>query len=281
MFEDKNEAEAKIRNLVDALAEASCENSLNGKCYYSEESLQTLSQLSRLEPVWGIDAIQMNDDDIDRRSNMFGGKPFTSKKYPWPINSKDKPYYPLIQVNLTQVSEITGKNFGDGLMQVWLDVTKNDLDHLIRFIDVKDFGDQLEDDAPFTSVIKKTDKNGLWFGICLQFTFKPIGYMMAHWFDGALEWDYERDLSDKEVEILTTLEKLSEDNGYQSISGSWLLGYPDRGSGSPAGRYFPEPKNFIQFSDSGAFPMVDVSRYANIFYADEECDMSFFFDWNG
>lgn len=97
MFEDKNAAEAKIRKLIDALIEESCKNSLNEKCDYSEESLQALNQLSRLEPVWGIDVVQMNEDDIDRRSNMFGGKPFTSKKYPWPINSKGKPYYPLIR----------------------------------------------------------------------------------------------------------------------------------------------------------------------------------------
>lgn len=281
MFEDKNAAEAQIRKLIDGLLSASCDHSVNGECDYSEESLQALKRLSQLEPVWGIDAMQMDEDGIDRRSNMFGGKPFTTKNHPWPINSKSKPYYPLIQVDLTQLSKIVGSHFGDGLLQVWLDITKNDLDHLVRIIDDDDLIDQLEDDAPLPSIIKKTDKDGFWFGICSQFTFKPMGFMMGHWSDGALEWDYERDLSDKEVELLSALEKLSEDNGYRSMSGSWILGYPDRGSGSPADRNYPEPKNFIQFSDSGAFPMVDVSRYANIFYSDNEGDVSFFFDWNG
>ena len=281
MFANKNAAEAQIRNLIDDLLRASCDHSVNGKCDYSEESLQALKQLGKLEPAWGIDAVRVDEDDIDRRSNMFGGKPFTTKNHPWPINSKGKPYYPLIQVDLAQVSNVVGKNFGDGLLQIWLDITKNDLDNCVRIIDGDDLLDQLEDDVPLPSRIKKTDKDGFWFGTCSQFTFKPAGFMMAHWFDGALEWDYERDLSDKEVEVLSALEKLSEDNGYRSMSGSWLLGYPDRGSGSPAGRYFPEPKSFIQFSDSSSFPMVDVSRYANIFYSDDEGDLSFFFDWNG
>lgn len=281
MFEEKIAAEAKIKNLIEGLLRASCENAVDGKCDYSEDSLQALNKLSQLVPVWGIETIQMDNEKIDRRSNLFGGKPFTSKKYPWPANSKAKPYYPLVQIDLKQVSELTEKIFGSGLMQVWLDITKNDLDHLIRIIDSDDLNDHLEDDAPLASVIKKIDKDEFWFGICSQFNFKPMGYMMARWFDGALEWDYERDLSDKEVEALSALEKLSEENSYGSMSGSWLLGYPDRGSGAPAGRYSPEPRNFFQFSDSRAFPMVDASRYANIFFSDDDGDMSFFFDWNG
>ena len=91
MFEDKNAAEAHIGNLIDGLLRASCDQSVNRECDYSEESLEALKRLGHVEPVWGIDAVRMDEYSIHRRSNMFGGKPFTTKKHPWPINSKGKP----------------------------------------------------------------------------------------------------------------------------------------------------------------------------------------------
>lgn len=281
MFEDKNAAEAHIKELIENLFGASCENSKDGKCDYSEDSLQALKRLSQVVPVWGIESVPVDIEQIDRKSNMFGAKPFTSEKYPWPYNSKNKPYYPLAQIDLMQISEVTGKDFGSGLLQVWLDITKNNLDDLIRIIDQDDSSESLTDDAPETSVIQKIDEFNTWFGIASQFSYKFLGYMMADWFDGALEWEYDRDLSDKEIEILDVLEKLSESNGYKSTSGNWLLGYPDKGSGAPAGKYYPEPRSLIQFSGSGAFPLIHVSRYANIFYSGEDGDVSYFFDWNG
>lgn len=281
MFDDKNLAESRINELVEILLGESYKNSKDGKCDYSEDSFHSLKKLRQVLPTWEIEFLPMGAGEVDRKANMFGGTPFTSKKYPWPLNSKGKPCYPLSQINLGQISEITGRNFGDGLMQVWLDITKNDLDNFIRIINIDDLNDPLEKDAPEASLVKKIDKSEIWFGSCSTFSLKFKGYMMAHWFDGALEWDYGRDLSDQEVEALNALENLSEENGYRSMSGGWLLGYPDRRSGTPAGRYFPEPRNFIQFSDSRAFPMVDVSRYANIFFSDDDGDVSYFFDWNG
>lgn len=212
---------------------------------------------------------------------MFGGRPFTSQKHPWPLNKKKRPYYPLIQIDLSQVSKITGKDFGHSLMQVWLDITKDSLSDLIRIIDKEDLDDAAAEDFPDAKSIQKIDEFNSWFGISSNFSFKPSGFMMAHWFDGSAEWDYARDLSAQEIGILNELQKLSEDNGYKSLSSNWLLGYPDRGSGSPAGRYYPEPKNFIQFETSDAFPMVDVSRYANIFYSEADGDVAYSFDWNG
>lgn len=281
MFEDKNAAEAHIKNLIDNLLGASCENSKDGKCDYSEDSLQALKRLSQIEPVWSIECVPIDFEQIDRKSNMFGAKPFTSNRYPWPYNSKNKPYYPLAQIDLMQISEITGRDFGSGLLQVWLDITKNNLDELIRIVGQDDISESLTDDSPETSVIHMADEFNSWFGIASQFSYKFLGYMMAHWFDGALDLECDRDLSGKEIEILDALEKLSECNGYKGASGNWLLGYPDRGSGSPAGKYSPEPRSLIQFSDSGTFPLVQVSSYANIFYSGEDGDVSYLFDWNG
>lgn len=116
MFEDKNAAEAHIKELIDNLLGASCENSKDGKCDYSEDSLQALKRLSQVVPIWGIEAVSMDFEQVDRKSNMFGAKPFTSEKFLWPYNSKNKPYYPLIQINLMQISKITGKDFGNGLL---------------------------------------------------------------------------------------------------------------------------------------------------------------------
>jgi hypothetical protein len=152
---------------------------------------------------------------------------------------------------------------------------------MIRFIEPADMKEMFTKDNPSIERIHEIDEFGSWFGISLQFSFIFLGYMLPHWGDGDAEWDYDRDLSEREVEILDRLEELSEANGYRSLSTNWLLGYPDRGSGSPAGRYDPEPRNLIQFAKSDAFPMVDVSRYANIFYSEVDGDVSYFFDWNG
>ena len=87
--------------------------------------------------------------------------------------------------------------------------------------------------------------------------------------------------SDEEAAIISRLEQLSEENDYRSLSTDSLIGYPDHGSGAPAGRYDEEPLNLIQFATEDAFPMVSVSRYANVFYTDYEDGAAYSFDWNG
>lgn len=280
MFENKAEIEILTKTLVEELIDAARSNSKNGKCDYSDDMLARLDRFKQPIPVWGIESFPIESADFDRKSNMFGGLPFTSETHPWPWNDRQNPYYPLIQIDLNNISQLCSKNFGNGLLQVWLDISDSDFPSIIRVIDPEDLTQDLLQDAPSIESIQEVDESGIWFGISTQFTFKFMGHMLAHWGDGDAEWDYERDLSEKEEEILNRLEELSEAHGYRSLSTNWLMGYPDRGSGSPAGRYDPEPMNLIQFAQSDAFPLVAVSRYANIFYSGED-DVTYFFDWNG
>ena len=281
MLQDRSDAENLMKNLIGELLDASRENSKDGSCDYSEETLAKLEKIKQVIPAWDAEITSVDADSIDRKSNMFGGNPFTSIKHPWPLNGNENPYYPLVQLDLLQISELCSKDFGRGLLQVWLDITDSDLTSKIRIIDPEDMNDEVLTDYPSTERIDKIDEFGSWFGISLHLSFKFLGYMLSYWGDGDIEWDYDRDLSDKEEEILNNIERLSEEHGYRSLSTNWLLGYPDRGSGSPAGRYEPEPMNLIQFAKSNAFPMVDVSRYANIFYSNSGGDAVYFFDWNG
>lgn len=281
MIEDKADIEALANTLVKELIDASKNNSKNGECDYSDDTLAKLQRFTQPVPVWGIESFPVESVDFNRKSNLFGGIPFTSGTYPWPLNDEQNPFYPLIQIDLDNISKLCNKNFGSGLLQVWLDVSDSELPSIARVIDHDAMNEDPLQDAPCIESIQKVDESGIWFGISSKFIFKFMGHMLTHWGDGDAEWDYERDLSDKEEEILNRLGELSEVHGYRSISSNWLMGYPDCGSGSPARRYVPGPMNLIQFAQSNAFPLVDVSRYANIFYSDEDGDITYFFDWNG
>lgn len=90
-----------------------------------------------------------------------------------------------------------------------------------------------------------------------------------------------RELTDDEFEVIERLMEIVEKNNFRCPTGDWLLGYPDKGSGSPAGRYDPEPDNFLQFKTAEAFPMANVSRYGNIFCEESGDGVRFSFDWNG
>ena len=281
MFEDKITAENLMSSLVDDLLDASRSSSRDGNCDYSADTIEKLERIKQVIPVWGIESVSVEPDKIDRKSNKFGGHPFTSEKHPWPLNGDDSPYYPLIQIDLKGISQLCNKSFGHGLLQVWLDISDPGLPSVLRIIDSVDMTESVLNDAPSGERTQELDELNSWFGISTAVAFKFSGYMLPHWGDEDAEWDYSRDLSEKEVEILNKFEELSEAHGYQSLSSSWLMGYPDRGSGSPVGRYIPEPLNLIQFSTSDVFPMADVSCYANIFYSEIDGDVMYFFDWNG
>lgn len=281
MLEDKESAENIINSLIDDLLDASRTASKNGSSDYSEETLAKLDKLKKILPVWSVDLEPCEPEKIDRSANMFGGNPFTSAKHPWLMNAGGNPCYPLVQLDLQKISELCDQELGDGLLQVWLDIADPDLPGVIRVIDPVDMTDALAADYPEIGETQEIDEYGSWFGISHHLSFKFLGYMVSCWGDGEVEWDYERDLSERELEILDKLEGLSEENGYRSLKANWLFGYPDRGSGSPAGRYGSEPRNLIQFATSNAFPMVDVSRYANVFYSHDEDGVTYFFDWNG
>ncbi len=281
MLEDKTVAENLMNSLVNELIEASRKSTADGQSDYQNVTLEKLERLKQLVPVWAIENERVNEEGIDRKANMFGGHPFTSDKHPWPLNESGNPHYPLVQIDLQQISDLLKMDFGSGLLQVWLDITDADLPHIIRLIDPADMDESLLLDIPTLESTTEIDEYGMWFGRSLYFSYKFLGYMLPPCYRDDIEWDLDRVLSESEEDVLGKIEQLSEENGYQSLSTNWLLGHPDRGSGSPAGRYEPVPMNLIQLAKSDVFPMADVSSYANIFYSDVDGDIDYFFDWNG
>ncbi|PUE48961.1 hypothetical protein B9Z47_05450 [Limnohabitans sp. 2KL-1] len=71
---------------------------------------------SRIFSVPVLEAFDINQrkDDL-----FFGGIPFTSEKWPWPLNSKGHRLYPIAQIDLKNASEIILFNFGSGKLQIW------------------------------------------------------------------------------------------------------------------------------------------------------------------
>jgi hypothetical protein len=280
MLKTKLDAENILGSLVDDLLNMSRKKTIDGNCDYSEETILALSSLKEARPVLGIKTASSDQVSMSRKSNVFGGYPYTSEKFPWPLNEKNDPYYPLVQINLKEIGDISGKYFGTGLLQIWLDITKWDLPNIVRVIGSSDLDDPLVDDVPDDERVKKLNEFGSYFGTSLDFSFYFMGFMLpAVVFDIDTESDRRRSV--EETEIIGRIEGLCKEHGYESIEGNWLLGYPDRGSGTPAGRYYPEPLNLIQFATVDVFPMVGISRYGNVFYSEDQGEISYFFDWNG
>jgi hypothetical protein len=53
------------------------------------------------------------------------GFPFTSKSYPWPMTERSV-HQPIAQINLKKAGELINDNLGDGLLQVWLEVSETE-----------------------------------------------------------------------------------------------------------------------------------------------------------
>lgn len=80
--------------------------------------------LSRFGESWNLISVSIREIHIDRRRGCFGGPLFTSESFPWPMDRGHDLLEPVIQVDLRDLSELKGKPFGDGLLQVWMDVDK-------------------------------------------------------------------------------------------------------------------------------------------------------------
>jgi hypothetical protein len=220
----------------------------------------------------------LSPDSYNRKGNLLGGIPFTSKEHTWPINRNGKPYYPLTQINLTGVSSITNKEFGDGILQVWIDVDEQSdwMSSVIKRIEPNDLDCEME---PHEFEYLGSNFNELWCDKNYEFSFEFNGYVCPS-FDSIDRDDFVK-LSKNEKSALERLELIAESNGWKSIDGDWLLGYPDMGSGSPAGSYFSEVDNFIQLATFKSFPMTLGGKQANIFYSDSSSEVEFWFDWGG
>jgi hypothetical protein len=56
---------------------------------------------------------------IDRMGSLVGGLPYVTDEFPWPVSGQGEFMVPLSQLDLAEISRATGKDVGDGLLQLW------------------------------------------------------------------------------------------------------------------------------------------------------------------
>lgn len=250
----------------------------------SEGSAESVyKKLLDIRPVWEITPKKVPVESLNRLGSMFGGFPFTSQAYPWPLGEDDQPLSPLAQIALSAVTKLTKQSFGQGLLQVWLDYGSPEMTSIVRVIPESEcLRDNLNDEC--------LRGGSEYEDICSVIKFKKSGSMCHSWGDtvGALMdecHDVILDKLDDEkreafLDLIENFEKYVEDSGYGVVEKDWLLGYPDMGSGAPAGRYIDPPSNFIQFATEDSFPMAIGARFCNLFYStDKEGVVFFSFDY--
>jgi len=271
-------SESKVGNLIDVLLQRSAEQTNQARHDYTDSAIQELEKIRLWKPYWIINVEVDGEAGPSRLGNLLGGYPYTSEAYTWPVNDCGQPYLPLIQIDLNEVSHVTGENFGGGLLQVWLDVQDLDLPSVVRVIDKEDLVEPITPPAFDFSVFDGMDS---WDQVCAKFSFSPGGVVSPDFSAYLIESDVGRDLSEEEVEVIDSIAAVCESNGVANLDCDWLLGFPDKGSGAPASRYDPVPENFFQFKTPMTFSMANVSRYGNIFYERDDEGVNFLFDWNG
>lgn len=267
-----------VSALIQELLEKSAKAAASESDDYTDRTIEALERLKDWRRFWSIE-IQYSDlDSLNRKGNVLGGSPFVSQEWPWPVNSSGNPLLPLIQICLDEVTLLSGKDFGAGLLQVWIDVSDADLQSIHRVVEASDLEATMT--LPAVDYLVRAEANN-WELACANFSIVEGGFMCSDFEPSEIESRNRRELTDAEFEVVDRLMEISKGSNYQCLKGDWLFGYPDMGSGAPAGRYTPEPSNFFQFKTSDSFSMVNVSRYANIFFSDSGKGVSFFFDWNG
>lgn len=277
MWKTKSEGLNELSNAIGELLKA---RSVAGKISYSEQTTSALRKVKDIKPVWGINFEELSSGATDRKCNLFGGAPFTSNEHSWPINRNGNPYYPLVQVNLTDVSNITKKRFGDGLLQVWLNVDGDlqSMDHILRIIKPNDLECVM---TPPAFERSKTNFDEIWGGSDYAFSIEFNGFVSpSSLYIDRIDYD---SFTEEELTAFVNIRSILDNNGWKSMpEGDWLLGYPDEGSGSPAGLYCEgEVNNFIQLGSWKTFALEGIGKVANIFFYDDGDNVVFDFQWGG
>ena len=102
-----------------------------------EEATRDFEQSLRLayRVGWDIEPMQVPVGDLDRRRGIMNGPLYTSEKYPWPIGKHEYYLVPIVQIDLAEVSALSGHTFGSGLAQLWQD----EVSMVTRIIPEQDF----------------------------------------------------------------------------------------------------------------------------------------------
>ena len=102
------------------------------------------------------------------------GFPYTSKSWPWPQDAAEKFMQPVAQIDLSNAGKILGKNFDDGLLQIWFSVdpdskVKGSWDPIVRFIPRQSLIEPLDEkyppDAPWNPTRESDPEEELLFGL--------------------------------------------------------------------------------------------------------------------
>lgn len=102
------------------------------------------------------------------------GFPYTSKSWPWPQDSAEKFMQPVAQIDLLNAGKLLGRNFEDGLLQVWFSVdpdteVEGSWDPLVRFIPRLSLQESLDEnypnDAPWNPLRDSDPETDLLFGL--------------------------------------------------------------------------------------------------------------------
>lgn len=181
------------------------------------------------QPTYQYSLKETSPREMNRLSSMVGGWPYTSQKYPWPMN-RDRPFPPFIQLNLKDISSLSNTDLGDGLLQVWATHESS----LVRAIDQVDMldppsGEYLdtgileigEDDSRFDSIafeqMPHARKNSI---ICVG---KPKPTVIPY-FDACTSYGLDdEDLSDDQHKLIDQSIKLVK-KYFSSYTSSNLLG---------------------------------------------------------
>jgi hypothetical protein len=102
------------------------------------------------------------------------GFPYTSKSWPWPQDAAEKFMQPVAQIDLSNAGKILGKNFDDGLLQIWFSVhpdskVKGSWDPIVRFIPrpslIEPLDEKYPPDAPWNPSRESDPDEELLFGL--------------------------------------------------------------------------------------------------------------------
>ena len=87
----------------------------------TDKESRFLSRLCRvIRPQFEASFTACELPKLDRTRSMLHGIPWTSASYPWPLGENGAPLGPILQLNLDQISLMSNRQCGSGLLQVFM-----------------------------------------------------------------------------------------------------------------------------------------------------------------
>lgn len=128
-----------VFSLKDLIVDAG--NSYPGHPFLTHPGIKDIDFCSA---AWLLRLFRVPTEFADRTRGMLEGPFFTSSSYPWPQTGDGKYFSPVVQVDLREISKLKDRNYGDGLLQLFLDGA----DFLLRVIPREDICSKLITNVP-------------------------------------------------------------------------------------------------------------------------------------